>query len=45
MSITFSQQIMSNGLLLVVMGGQKSNLSYRFKLELYGHNLVPKPKR
>ena len=32
MSITFSQQILSGGLLLVVMGRQKSNLSYRFKL-------------
>ena len=33
MSTTFLQQILSNGLLLVVMGGQKSNLSCRFKLE------------
>ena len=29
----FSQQILSDRLLLVVIGGQKSNLSYRFKLE------------
>ena len=34
MSTTFSQQILSGGLLLVIMSGQKSNLSYRFKLEL-----------
>ena len=33
MSITFSQQIISSELLLVVIGGQKSNLSYKFKLE------------
>ena len=33
MSTTFSQQIISDGLLLVVMGRQKSNLSYKFKLE------------
>ena len=31
--ITFSQQILSDRLLLVVMGGQKNNLSYEFKLE------------
>jgi len=33
MSIIFSQQILSGGLLLVVMGGQKSNLNCKFKLE------------
>ena len=33
-STIFSQQIISDGLLLDVMGGQKkNNLSYRFKLE------------
>ena len=30
----FLQQILSSGLLLVVISGQKSNLSNRFKLEL-----------
>ena len=30
---TFSQQIVSGRLLLVVMSGQKNNLSYGFKLE------------
>ena len=30
---TFSQQILSGGLLLVAMGRQKNNLSYRFKLK------------
>ena len=34
MSTTFLQQILSSGLLLVVISGQKSNLSNRFKLEL-----------
>ena len=33
MSITFSPQILSGGLLLIVMGGQKGNLSCKFKLE------------
>lgn len=33
LSTTFSQQIISDGLLLDAMGGQKNNLSYRFKLE------------
>ena len=32
-SMTFSQQIISNGLLLVVIGGQKSNFIGKFKLE------------
>ena len=32
MSITFSQQILNNGLLLVFMNEQKSNLSCEFKL-------------
>ena len=32
--IILSQQILSGRLLLVVMNGQKSNLSYGFKLEL-----------
>ena len=34
MSTIFSQQILSSGLLLVVIDGQKNNLTYRFKLEL-----------
>ena len=34
MSTIFSQQILSSGLLLVVINGQKNNLTYRFKLEL-----------
>ena len=33
MSTTFSQQILSNKLLLVVRGGQKNKLSCEFKLE------------
>ena len=33
MSTIFSQQILSGGLLLVIMDEQKSNLSCRFKLE------------
>ena len=33
MSTILSQQILSGGLLLVVMGRQKSNLSCKFKLE------------
>ena len=33
LSTIFSQQILSSGLLLVVMEEQISNLSYRFKLE------------
>ena len=33
MFTTFSQQILSGKLLLVVIGGQKSNVSYRFKLK------------
>jgi len=33
MFTTFSQQIINDRLLLVVMSGQKSNLSCRFKLE------------
>ena len=38
MFTTFSQQIINDRLLLVVMGGQKSNLSCRFKLELITTN-------
>ena len=34
MSTTFLQQILSSGLLLVVISRQKSNLSNIFKLEL-----------
>ena len=34
MSIIFSQQILSNGLLLVVIVKTESNLSDRFKFEL-----------
>ena len=33
MFTTFLQQILSSRLLLVVMGGQKNNLSCEFKLE------------
>ena len=33
LSTIFSQQILSSGLLLVVMGDQINNLSCRFKLE------------
>ena len=33
MSMTFSQQIISNRLLLIVIGGQKSNFIGKFKLE------------
>ena len=33
MFTTFSQQILSGKLLLVVIGGQKSNVSYGFKLK------------
>ena len=33
MSTTFSQQILCGSLLLVVSGGQKSNLSRGFRLE------------
>ena len=34
MSTIFSQQILRDRLLLVVMRGQKYNLIYKFKLEL-----------
>ena len=34
MFIIFSQQILSGDLLLDVISGQKSNLSYEFKLKL-----------